>query len=162
MDILDIKQYMKTVGKTARAASRLIAKADTATKNNALTAMANAIRRDEALLLAANAKDVDNACAQGLEVAMIDRLTLSTKSVATMAEGLMQISALPDPVGEISGLHYRPSGIQVGKMRVPLGVVGIIYEARPNVTADAAALCLKAGNVAILRGGQKPSTVIKQ
>ncbi|MEI2767386.1 MAG: glutamate-5-semialdehyde dehydrogenase [Nitrosomonas sp.] len=155
MDILDIKQYMKTVGKTARAASRLIAKADTATKNNALTAMANAIRRDEALLLAANAKDVDNACAQGLEVAMIDRLTLSTKSVATMAEGLMQISALPDPVGEISGLHYRPSGIQVGKMRVPLGVVGIIYEARPNVTADAAALCLKAGNVAILRGGSE-------
>ena len=117
--------------------------------------MANAIRRDEALLLAANAKDVDNACAQGLEVAMIDRLTLSTKSVATMAEGLMQISALPDPVGEISGLHYRPSGIQVGKMRVPLGVVGIIYEARPNVTADAAALCLKAGNVAILRGGSE-------
>lgn len=155
MDILDIKQYMQTVGKTARAASRLIAKADTATKNNALTAMANAIRRDEALLLAANAKDVDNACAQGLEVAMIDRLTLSTKSVATMAEGLMQISALPDPVGEISGLHYRPSGIQVGKMRVPLGVVGIIYEARPNVTADAAALCLKAGNVAILRGGSE-------
>ncbi|MEQ1720515.1 MAG: glutamate-5-semialdehyde dehydrogenase [Nitrosomonas sp.] len=155
MDILDIKQYMQTVGKTARAASRLIAKADTATKNNALTAMANAIRRDEALLLAANAKDVDNACAQGLEVAMIDRLTLSTKSVATMAEGLMQIAALPDPVGEISGLHYRPSGIQVGKMRVPLGVVGIIYEARPNVTADAAALCLKAGNVAILRGGSE-------
>ncbi|MEK7779472.1 MAG: glutamate-5-semialdehyde dehydrogenase [Pseudomonadota bacterium] len=155
MDILDIKQYMQTVGKTARAASRLIAKADTATKNNALTAMANAICRDEALLLAANAKDVDNACAQGLEVAMIDRLTLSTKSVATMAEGLMQIAALPDPVGEISGLHYRPSGIQVGKMRVPLGVVGIIYEARPNVTADAAALCLKAGNVAILRGGSE-------
>lgn len=155
MDILDIKQYMQTVGKTARAASRLIAKADTVTKNNALTAMANAIRRDEALLLAANAKDVDNACAQGLEVAMIDRLTLSTKSVATMAEGLMQVAALPDPVGEISGLHYRPSGIQVGKMRVPLGVVGIIYEARPNVTADAAALCLKAGNVAILRGGSE-------
>lgn len=155
MDILDIKQYMQTVGKMARAASRLIAKADTATKNNALMAMANAIRRDEALLLAANARDVDNACAQGLEVAMIDRLTLSTKGIATMAEGLMQIAALPDPVGEISGLHYRPSGIQVGKMRVPLGVVGIIYEARPNVTADAAALCLKAGNVAILRGGSE-------
>lgn len=155
MDILDIKQYMKTVGIAARAASRLIAKADTATKNNALTAMAHAIHRDEALLLAANAKDVDSACAQGLEVAMVDRLTLSIKNIATMAEGLMQIAALPDPIGEISGLHYQPSGIQVGKMRVPLGVVGIIYEARPNVTADAAALCLKAGNVAILRGGSE-------
>ncbi|GKS69547.1 glutamate-5-semialdehyde dehydrogenase [Nitrosomonas sp. PY1] len=155
MDILNIKQYMQTVGKMARAASRLVAKADTATKNNALIAMANAIRRDEALLLAANNKDVDSARAQGLEAAMIDRLTLSTKGIATMAEGLIQIAALPDPVGEVSELRYRPSGIQVGKMRVPLGVVGIIYEARPNVTADAAALCLKAGNAAILRGGSE-------
>jgi glutamate-5-semialdehyde dehydrogenase len=155
MDTTDIKNYMQSVGREARAASRQIAKADTAAKNHALTAMANAIRRDEPLLLAANAKDLDNARAKGLETAMIDRLTLSTKGVATMAEGLLQIAALADPIGEISGLNYRPSGIQVGKMRVPLGVIGIIYEARPNVTADAAGLCLKAGNAAILRGGSE-------
>ena len=155
MNSTDIKNYMQSIGREARAASRLAAKADTATKNHALTAMANAIRRDEALLLAANAKDLDNARAKGLEAAMIDRLTLSAKGVATMAEGLLQIAALADPVGEISGLNYRPSGIQVGKMRVPLGVIGIIYEARPNVTADAAGLCLKAGNAAILRGGSE-------
>jgi len=155
MDTTDIKSYMHFVGQEARAASRLIAKADTATKNQALMAMADAIRRDESLLLAANAKDLENARAQGLEASMIDRLALSAKGVATMAEGLMQIAALADPVGEISGLNYRPSGIQVGKMRVPLGVIGIIYEARPNVTADAAGLCLKAGNAAILRGGSE-------
>ncbi len=155
MNTTDIKSYMQSVGQEARAASRGVAKADTTTKNQALTAMANAIRRDESLLLAANAKDLDNARAKGLEAAMIDRLTLSAKSVATMAEGLLQIAALADPVGEISGLSFRPSGIQVGKMRVPLGVIGIIYEARPNVTADAAGLCLKAGNAAILRGGSE-------
>ena len=155
MNTTDIKSYMQSVGQAARAASRLVAKADTAAKNHALTAMADAIRRDEPLLLAANAKDLDNARAKGLEAAMIDRLTLSAKGVATMAEGLLQIAALADPVGEISGLNYRPSGIQVGKMRVPLGVIGIIYEARPNVTADAAGLCLKAGNAAILRGGSE-------
>lgn len=155
MNTTDIKNYMQTVGQAARAASRLIAKADTATKNQALTEMAQAIRRDEALLLEANAKDLANARAKGLESAMIDRLTLSAKGIATMAEGLLQIAALADPVGEISGLNYRPSGIQVGKMRVPLGVIGIIYEARPNVTADAAGLCLKAGNAAILRGGSE-------
>ncbi len=155
MNTTDIKNYMQTVGQAARAASRLIAKADTATKNQALTEMAQAIRRDETLLLEANAKDLDNARAKGLESAMIDRLTLSAKGIATMAEGLLQIAALADPVGEISGLNYRPSGIQVGKMRVPLGVIGIIYEARPNVTADAAGLCLKAGNAAILRGGSE-------
>lgn len=155
MNATDIKSYMQSVGQQARAASRLVAKADTAAKNTALTAMADAIRRDETLLLAANAKDLDNARAKGLEASMIDRLTLSPKGVTTMAEGLLQIAGLPDPVGEISGLNYRPSGIQVGKMRVPLGVVGIIYEARPNVTADAAGLCLKAGNAAILRGGSE-------
>ncbi|PTQ80125.1 glutamate-5-semialdehyde dehydrogenase [Nitrosomonas ureae] len=155
MDTTDIKSYMYFVGQEARAASRLIAKADTATKNQALIAMANAIRRDESLLLAANAKDLENARAKDLEASMIDRLALSAKGVAAMAEGLMQIAALADPVGEISGLNYRPSGIQVGKMRVPLGVIGIIYEARPNVTADAAGLCLKAGNAAILRGGSE-------
>ncbi|MBY0474956.1 MAG: glutamate-5-semialdehyde dehydrogenase [Nitrosomonas sp.] len=155
MDTTDIKSYMHFVGQEARAASRLVAKADTAAKNQALTAMANAIRRDESSLLAANAKDLENARAKGLDASMIDRLALSAKSVATMAEGLMQIAALADPVGEISELNYRPSGIQVGKMRVPLGVIGIIYEARPNVTADAAGLCLKSGNAAILRGGSE-------
>jgi glutamate-5-semialdehyde dehydrogenase len=155
MDTTDIKSYMQSVGREARAAARLVAKADTAAKNQALTAMAHAIRRNESLLLAANARDLDNARAKGLEDSMIDRLTLSAKGVATMAEGLLQIAALADPVGEISGLNYRPSGIQVGKMRVPLGVIGIIYEARPNVTADAAGLCLKAGNAAILRGGSE-------
>ncbi|PXW87772.1 glutamate-5-semialdehyde dehydrogenase [Nitrosomonas sp. Nm84] len=155
MDITDIKSYMQSVGQEARTASRLVAKADTAAKNHALTAMANAIRRDELLLLAANAKDLENARAKGLEASMIDRLTLSAKGIVTMVEGLLQIAALADPVGKISGLSYRPSGIQVGKMRVPLGVIGIIYEARPNVTADAAGLCLKAGNAAILRGGSE-------
>ena len=151
----DIKQYMQSIGREARAASRLMAKAETADKNKALTAMAEAIRRDEQKLLAANAKDLANAKAKGLEAAMIDRLTLSQKSIENMAEGLQQIVALADPIGEITGLSYRPSGIQVGKMRVPLGVIGIIYEARPNVTADAAGLCLKAGNAAILRGGSE-------
>lgn len=155
MDITNIKDYMQTVGQNARAASRLMAKADTASKNRALVAMADAIRRDEKKLLTANARDLESAKAKGLGSAMIDRLALSAKSVASMADGLLQIAALPDPIGEMSDLSYRPSGIQVGRMRVPLGVIGIIYEARPNVTADAAGLCLKAGNAAILRGGSE-------
>ena len=155
MDIIDVKTYMQSIGREARAASRLVAKAETAAKNRALTQMAAAIQRDEQMLLAANAMDVESARKRGLDPAMIDRLTLSSKSIAGMAEGLLQIAALADPVGEISDLKYRPSGIQVGRMRVPLGVVGIIYEARPNVTADAAGLCLKAGNAAILRGGSE-------
>jgi glutamate-5-semialdehyde dehydrogenase len=155
MDIIDIKTYMQSIGREARAASRLIAKAETAAKNRALTHMATAIKRDEQRLLEANAGDVENARAKGMDPAMIDRLALTSKSIGSMAEGLLQIAALADPVGEISDLNYRPSGIQVGKMRVPLGVVGIIYEARPNVTADAAGLCLKAGNAAILRGGSE-------
>jgi glutamate-5-semialdehyde dehydrogenase len=155
MDIIDIKTYMQSIGREGRAASRLIAKAETAARNRALTQMAMAIKREEQQLLAANARDVENAKERGLESAMIDRLTLTPKSIASMAEGLLQIAALADPVGEISDLNYRPSGIQVGKMRVPLGVIGIIYEARPNVTADAAGLCLKAGNAAILRGGSE-------
>lgn len=146
---------MQALGRAARAAARIVAKADTAVKNHALIAMARAIRRDEALLLAANAVDVAQARKKGLESAMIDRLTLTPKGVASMAAGLEQIAALPDPIGAITDLDYRPSGIQVGKMRVPLGVIGIIYEARPNVTADAAGLCLKAGNAAILRGGSE-------
>jgi len=152
---MDIKAYMQTVGREARAASRLLAKADTNAKNKALTAMARAIQRDAAKLIEANSRDLAEAREAGLEEALLDRLTLTEKGVAGMAEGLLQIAALPDPVGEITGLNYRPSGIQVGKMRVPLGVIGIIYEARPNVTADAAGLCLKAGNAAILRGGSE-------
>jgi glutamate-5-semialdehyde dehydrogenase len=155
MDMIDVKTYMQSIGREARAASRLVAKAETAAKNRALTQMAAAIQRDEQMLLAANAMDVESARKRGLDPAMIDRLTLSPKSIAGMAEGLVQIAALADPVGEISDLKYRPSGIQVGRMRVPLGVIGIIYEARPNVTADAAGLCLKAGNAAILRGGSE-------
>ena len=152
---MDVKTYMQNIGKQARAASRLMAGADTKTKNAALLAMAGAIRRDSAKLVAANAQDLAKAREAGLEAALLDRLTLTKKGVAGMAEGLEQIAALPDPVGEITDLNYRPSGIQVGKMRVPLGVIGIIYEARPNVTADAAGLCLKAGNAAILRGGSE-------
>jgi glutamate-5-semialdehyde dehydrogenase len=155
MSISDIKSYMQSVGREARTASRLMARAETAEKNKALIAMAEAINRDQQKLLAANEKDIARAQENGLEAAMIDRLALSQKGIANMAEGLLQIAALADPVGEISGLSYRPSGIQVGKMRVPLGVIGIIYEARPNVTADAAGLCLKAGNAAILRGGSE-------
>ncbi len=153
--MMDIKTYMQTLGRTAREASRHIAAAETRAKNTALLAMAAAIRRDAAKLLAANAEDMAAAKAAGLDAALLDRLALNEKTVAGMAEGLEQIAALPDPVGGITGLNYRPSGIQVGKMRVPLGVVGIIYEARPNVTADAAGLCLKSGNAAILRGGSE-------
>lgn len=153
--MMDVKQYMHTLGRQARDASRAIARADTRRKNRALLAMAAAIRRDAAKLLAANARDMERARAAGYDSALLDRLQLTEKTVAGMAEGLEQIATLPDPVGEISDLKYRPSGIQVGKMRVPLGVIGIIYEARPNVTADAAGLCLKSGNAAILRGGSE-------
>jgi glutamate-5-semialdehyde dehydrogenase len=153
--MMDVKNYMQQVGQAARAAAREVARASIGAKNAALLAMAAAIRQRSAELLAANAADVDEARANGLDAAMIDRLTLSVKSIEAMAQGLEQVAALPDPVGEISDMKRRPSGIQVGKMRVPLGVVGIIYEARPNVTADAAALCLKSGNAAILRGGKE-------
>src|SRR5688572_3663662 len=152
---MDIKQYMDKLGIEARAASRAMAKASTNTKNLALTTVAAAIRREKAALIAANQADLSAARNNGLEAAMLDRLTLSEKSIATMAEGLEQIAALPDPIGEMSDFKYRPSGIQVGKMRVPLGVIGIIYEARPNVTVDAAGLCIKSGNAAILRGGSE-------
>ena len=152
---MDIQQYMTTIGVQAREASRHIARADTRAKNNALNTLANAIRRDSSALLEANQRDLESARAAGLESAMIDRLTLTEKGVAAMADGVDQVATLPDPVGEITDLKFRPSGIQVGRMRVPLGVIGIIYEARPNVTADAAALCLKSGNAAILRGGSE-------
>jgi len=152
---MDIAQYMQSVGQQARAASRLVAAASTDTKNTALLAIARRLRERQDELLSANAADLAQARADGLEAALIDRLTLTEKGVASMAEGLEQIAALPDPVGEMTDIKRRPSGIQVGKMRVPLGVVGIIYEARPNVTADAAGLCLKSGNAAILRGGKE-------
>jgi len=151
----DVKSYMQQVGRNARAASRRMAQADTAAKNRALEAIAQAILDSSAALQEANAKDVAAARANGLDDASVDRLTLTPKVIAGMAEGLRQIAALPDPVGEISDMSFRPSGIQVGKMRVPLGVIGIIYESRPNVTADAAGLCLKSGNAAILRGGSE-------
>jgi len=152
---MDIKLYMEQLGQKARKASRAMAKADTATRNRALTLIADAIERDADALRAANQKDMDAAAANGLEPAMLDRLALSDKAIATMVEGLRQIVALPDPVGEISGLKFRPTGIQVGQMRVPLGVIGIIYESRPNVTVDAAGLCIKSGNATILRGGSE-------
>jgi glutamate-5-semialdehyde dehydrogenase len=152
---MDIKQYMQDLGIAARKASRDMARASTNTKNLALTTIAAAIRREKAALMAANQTDLESARANGLEPAMLDRLALSEKSIATMAEGLEQIAALPDPIGEMSDFKYRPSGIQIGRMRVPLGVIGIIYEARPNVTADAAGLCIKSGNAAILRGGSE-------
>src|ERR1700694_5416832 len=149
----DLSVYMREVGERARAAARALARASTHDKDSALDAMAAAIRRDEAKLLAANAKDVTGARATGNDAAFVDRLTLRPATVVAMADGLRQIAALADPVGEISDLKCRPTGIQVGRMRVPLGVVGIIYESRPNVTADAAGLCLKSGNACILRGG---------
>ena len=152
---MDIKSYMDGVGREARAASRLMARADTAAKNRALEAIAEAISREADRLLEANAMDLAGAKERGLEPALVDRLTLSRKGIAGMSEGLLQIASLPDPIGEISDMKFRPSGIQVGRMRVPLGVIGIIYEARPNVTADAAGLCLKSGNAAILRGGSE-------
>ena len=151
----NVKDYMKGVGLAARAASRLMAQADTAAKNHALTEIATALQAQTAQLLAANAKDVAAARINGLDNASLDRLTLTEKSVHDMAAGLLDIARLPDLIGAISDLSYRPSGIQVGKMRVPLGVIGIIYESRPNVTADAAGLCLKSGNAAILRGGSE-------
>ncbi len=152
---MDIQHYMQTLGRQARAASRALAAASTAAKNTALMAMAVEIRARRDELLAANARDLDEARAAGLEPALIDRLTLDEKGIEAMAAGLEQVATLPDPVGEMTDIKRRPSGIQLGKMRVPLGVIGIIYEARPNVTADAAALCLKSGNAAILRGGKE-------
>ena len=152
---MDVQQYMQQLGQAARQASRAMARADTNQKNKALLAIAAEIeaRRDE--VVAANLADVDAARANGLDPAMVDRLMLSDKAIATMVEGLHQIAGLADPIGEITDMSFRPSGIQVGKMRVPLGVIGIIYEARPNVTIDAAALCLKSGNATILRGGSE-------
>ncbi len=155
MNDTDIKEYMHQVGRRAREASRAMARAGTAAKNAALEATAEAIEEEMPRLLEENRKDMAAGAEKGLGSALLDRLELNEQRVLAMAEGLRQIGQLPDPVGEITDLKYRPSGIQVGKMRVPLGVIGIIYESRPNVTADAAALCLKSGNAAILRGGSE-------
>jgi glutamate-5-semialdehyde dehydrogenase len=153
--MMDITTYMHTLGRQARAASRVVSQASTRDKNDALMRIAALLRERAPQLLDANAADVEAARANGLDAAMIDRLTLTEKGVEAMAQGLEQVAALPDPVGEMTDFKRRPSGITVGRMRVPLGVIGIIYEARPNVTADAAALCLKSGNAAILRGGSE-------
>ncbi len=157
MDIqrIDIDAYMADVGQRARAASRETARSSTAARNRALVATAGAIRRDAAALKAANAKDLAAARAAGHDAAFVDRLALTDTVIESMAAGLEQIAALPDPVGEVLNLRFRPTGIQVGQMRVPLGVIGIVYESRPNVTVDAAGLCIKSGNATILRGGSE-------
>jgi glutamate-5-semialdehyde dehydrogenase len=153
--VANIQDYMQALGQRARAAARAMARASSATRNRALELIAQAIEREADALRAANRQDLDAALAAGLAPALLDRLALSDKAIATMVEGLRQIVALPDPVGEISNMKTRPTGIQVGQMRVPLGVIGIIYEARPNVTVDAAGLCIKSGNATILRGGSE-------
>ena len=152
---LDIAACIADVGRRARLASRAMARASTAAKDQALRATASAIRRSVAMLREANVRDLDAARAAGHDPAFVDRLALTDAVIASMAEGLEQIAMLPDPIGEITDLRLRPTGIQVGRMRVPLGVIGIIYESRPNVTIDAAGLCIKSGNATILRGGSE-------
>ncbi|HEY1057608.1 MAG TPA: glutamate-5-semialdehyde dehydrogenase [Limnobacter sp.] len=152
---MSIENDVLEIGRQAREASAAMARANTDAKNKALLETARLIREQRAALRAANQADLDQAKANGLELALLDRLALSDKAIDTMAEGLEQIAQLPDPIGEMTDLKNRPSGIQVGKMRVPLGVIGIIYEARPNVTVDAAGLCIKSGNSTILRGGSE-------
>jgi glutamate-5-semialdehyde dehydrogenase len=153
--ITDIAEYMKQLGSRARAASRVLAGSPTALKNQALEAIAEALDQARDSLVAQNRLDLDAGREKGLDPALLDRLELTTPRIDSMIEGVRQIAALSDPIGEVFGMKYQPSGIQVGHMRVPLGVVGIIYESRPNVTADAAALCLKSGNATILRGGSE-------
>ena len=153
--ISDVNAYMQQLGAQARAASRVLAAATTAQKNRALNAIADDLDHNRNTLIAENLKDLDAGREKGLSDALLDRLELDNERIDAMIEGLRQIAALADPIGEIFDMSYRPSGIQVGRMRVPLGVVGIIYESRPNVTADAAALCLKSGNATVLRGGSE-------
>lgn len=152
---MDISAYMQSLGRQARAAGRVLASADSAQKNAALNAIAGRLAAARESLVEANAQDLAAGRAKGLDEAMLDRLALTPARIDGMIEGLRQVAALPDPVGEITDMSYRPSGIQLGKMRVPLGVIGIIYESRPNVTIDAASLCLKSGNATILRGGSE-------
>lgn len=150
-----VKDYMQALGKRARAASELMLSCDSASKNNALLAIARFLDEDRAIITAENARDLEQGKKKGLDSALLDRLELTPARIDSMIEGLLQVANLSDPIGEITDLKYQPSGIQVGKMRVPLGVIGIIYESRPNVTIDSASLCLKSGNVAILRGGSE-------
>ena len=150
-----VLDYMNRLGRAAREASRVLARASTAQKNRALQDAAAALDEARDELVSANERDLAGGRANGLDAAMLDRLALTPKVIDGMIEGLRQVAALPDPIGEIRDMRYLPSGIQVGKMRVPLGVVGIIYESRPNVTIDAASLCLKSGNATILRGGSE-------
>ncbi|MEC8523043.1 MAG: glutamate-5-semialdehyde dehydrogenase [Thalassolituus sp.] len=152
---MNVADYMQTLGQQARTASRAMARASTNDKNRALIAIAKEISEQRDALRAANAEDMARGQENGLDAALLDRLELTDGRIDTMIEGLHQVAALPDPVGEITDMKYRPSGIQIGKMRVPLGVIGIIYESRPNVTIEAASLCLKSGNAAILRGGSE-------
>jgi glutamate-5-semialdehyde dehydrogenase len=152
---MDVAQLMQDMGRRARAAARVLARADTATKNRALVAIARALRKAAPALIEANRADLDKARASGADAAFIDRLTLDAAGIEEMAQGVEQVASLADPIGHITDLNERPSGIRVGRMRVPLGVIGIIYESRPDVTADASALCLKSGNAVILRGGSE-------
>lgn len=152
---VNVKEQMQVLGQQARTASRVVAAADTNSKNRALMATVDALHDASAALIDANAKDLAAGRAKGLDAAMLDRLELTPKRIAGMIEGLQQVAALADPIGEITDMRFMPSGIQVGRMRVPLGVIGIIYESRPNVTVEAASLCLKAGNACILRGGSE-------
>ena len=152
---MSLESYMNQIGQQARAASRLLAKASTKQKNMALFAMADALESARPRLIEENKKDMENGRAKGLDSALLDRLLLDDARINGMIEGLKQVASLPDPIGEISDMVYLPSGIQRGQMRVPLGVIGIIYESRPNVTIDAASLCLKSGNATILRGGSE-------
>lgn len=152
---LSVKEYMQALGARAREASQTIAEADGQTKNKALLAIAEAIQDSSASLTDANNKDMQAGHASGLAASLLDRLELTPARIEAMANGLRQIATLPDPIGEISDMKFQPSGLQIGKMRVPIGVIGIIYESRPNVTADAAALCLKSGNATVLRGGSE-------
>ncbi len=152
---MDIKQYVFDKAKKAKAASRALANLSTDIKNNALFKMAAGLEKDAGRLMAENKRDVAEAGKKGLSRAMIDRLTLNADRIKTMADGLREVAALPDPVGEVLRMWRRPNGMEVGRMRVPIGLIGIIYESRPNVTADSAALCLKSGNAVLLRGGSE-------
>ncbi|WP_375183467.1 glutamate-5-semialdehyde dehydrogenase, partial [Marinobacter sp.] len=152
---MDIAAYMAEVGEQARAAATQVARSTTAVRNQALLATAEALDAARDALVTANIRDLENGRRNGLDGAMLDRLELTPERIDTMIEGLRQVASLPDPIGEITDMTFRPSGIQVGKMRVPLGVIGIIYESRPNVTVEAASLCLKSGNATILRGGSE-------
>ncbi len=154
-DLMNVADYMQTLGANAREASRVVARANTEQKNRALLAMAELIDADRDAITQANQNDLEAGKARGLDDAMLDRLALTPERIDGMIEGLRQVAALPDPVGDVTDMRFLPSGIQLGKMRVPLGVIGIIYESRPNVTMEAASLCLKSGNATILRGGSE-------